>query len=298
MAVASSQSAAAIHIGNVGSLSESNPAGNWTIYQERLKQFFVANGVAQDRKVAVLLTLIGSKAYGVLRDICDPQKPSELSYDSLCQKLTQQFSIQTSFARVKKTATECQFGSVLDEKVKDKFVTGLINGPILDRLCEEDHKQSLSSLVQIAVKNEAVIKESTKELNKLHISKVVKSQSVPLNHNKGGKGKKPDQIQGSATSESVQKVCRACELSSEDAVKEYDMYSLKQISDALEPLLVEMLINEIPVTAEVDTVTGISVFPKWLYDKHFSNINLENTNVIFRAYDGNVISPIGKSCAK
>ncbi|KAF2890216.1 hypothetical protein ILUMI_15957 [Ignelater luminosus] len=340
MAVASSQSAAAIHI-------------------ERLEQFFVANGVAQDRKVSVLLTLIGSKAYGVLRDICDPQKPSELSYDSLCQKLTQQFSIQTSvfhqrchfynlkqtqnetindwFARVKKTATECQFGSVLDEKVKDKFVTGLINGPILDRLCEEDHKQSLSSLVQIAVKKEAVIKESTRELNKLHISKVVKSQSVPLNHNKGGKGKKPDQIQGSATSESVQKVCRACgkpkhnfflckfkkykcksckqighiasvyslhqkhnflELSSEDAVKEYDMYNLKQISDSLEPLLVEMLMNEIPVTAEVDTGTGISVFPKWLYDKHFSNINLENTNVIFRTYDGNVISPIGKFCAK
>ncbi|KAF2892439.1 hypothetical protein ILUMI_13737, partial [Ignelater luminosus] len=173
MAVASSQSAAAIHIGNVGSLSEFNPADNWTIYQKRLEQFFVGNGVAQDRKIAVLLTLIGSKAYGVLRDICDPQKPSELSYDSLCQKLTQQFSIQTSvfrqrchfynlnqiqseiindwFARVKKTATECQFGSVLDEKVKDKFVTGLINGPILDRLCEEDHKQSLSSLVQIAV---------------------------------------------------------------------------------------------------------------------------------------------------
>ncbi|KAF2898925.1 hypothetical protein ILUMI_07250 [Ignelater luminosus] len=256
MAVASSQSAAAIHIGNVGSLSEFNPADNWTIYQERLEQFFVANGVAQDPKVAVLLTLIGSKAYGVLRDICDPQKPSELSYDSLCQILTQQFSIQTSVFRQR-----CHFYNLRqtqNEKVKDKFVTGLINGPILDRLCEEDHKQSLSSLVQIAVKKEAVIKESTRELNKLHISKVVKSQSVPLNHNKGGKGKKPDQIQGSATSESVQKVCRAC----------------------------EMLINEIPVTAEVDT------------DKHFSNINLANTNVIFRTYDGNVISPIGKFCAK
>ncbi|KAF2887596.1 hypothetical protein ILUMI_18579 [Ignelater luminosus] len=227
-------------------------------------------------------------------------------------KQTQSETINDCFARVKKTATECQFGST-------------------------DHKQSLSSLVQIAVKKEAVIKESTRELNKLHISKVVKSQSVPVNHNKGGKGKKPDQIQGSATSESVQKVCRACDkpkhnfflckfkkykcksckqighiasvcslhqkhnflgLSSEDAVKEYDMYNLNQISDSLEPLLVEMLINDIPVTAEVDTGTGISVFPKWLYDKHFNNINLENTNVIFRTYNGNVISSIGKFCAK
>ncbi|KAF2897230.1 hypothetical protein ILUMI_08945, partial [Ignelater luminosus] len=258
MAVASSQLAVAVYI-------------------ERLEQSFVANGVAQDSKVAVLLTLIGSKAYGVLRDICDPQKPSELSYDSLCHKLTQQFSIQTSvfhqrchfyrlkqtqsetindwFARVKKTATECQIGSVLDEKVKDKFVTGLINGLILDRLCEENYKQSLSSLVQIAVKKKAVIKESTRELNKLHISKVVKSQPVPVNHNEGGKGKKPDQVQGSATSESVQKVCRACELSSEDAVKEYDMYNLNKISYSLEPLLVEMLINETAVTAEVNTGT-------------------------------------------
>ena len=37
---------------------------DWVLYAERLEQFFVANGITDDaKKVAVLLTVIGGKAY-------------------------------------------------------------------------------------------------------------------------------------------------------------------------------------------------------------------------------------------
>ena len=50
----------------------------WTTYIERLEQFFVANKITEAKqKVAVLLTVIGSKSYGLLRNLVSPAKPAE-----------------------------------------------------------------------------------------------------------------------------------------------------------------------------------------------------------------------------
>ena len=38
---------------------------NWPVYPERLEQFFLANGIENEKKVAVLLTIIGTKPYTV-----------------------------------------------------------------------------------------------------------------------------------------------------------------------------------------------------------------------------------------
>ena len=56
---------------------------NWPAYAERLEQFFVANDIADGKKVAVLLTLIGTKAYTLLRNILAPDKPASKDYDQL-----------------------------------------------------------------------------------------------------------------------------------------------------------------------------------------------------------------------
>lgn len=69
---------------------------DFSLYEERLEQFFLANYVEDDRRVAVLLTVIGEKVYKVLRDLCDPQKPKEKTYDQLCMLLRDQFSKKIS----------------------------------------------------------------------------------------------------------------------------------------------------------------------------------------------------------
>ncbi|KAF2887935.1 hypothetical protein ILUMI_18238 [Ignelater luminosus] len=58
--------------GDIGALKEFNIVEDWNLYKERLDQYFLANYITEDRKVAVLLTLIGTQAYKVLRDLCDP----------------------------------------------------------------------------------------------------------------------------------------------------------------------------------------------------------------------------------
>ena len=42
---------------------------DWELYTERLDQFLLANGIDDDKKnVAVLVTVIGQKAYALLRN--------------------------------------------------------------------------------------------------------------------------------------------------------------------------------------------------------------------------------------
>ena len=53
---------------------------DWPTYVERVEQYFVANNVADDKRVASLLSLIGSRTYGLLRSLTTPDKPSEKPY--------------------------------------------------------------------------------------------------------------------------------------------------------------------------------------------------------------------------
>ena len=59
---------------------------SWLAYSERLDQFFVANDIADEKKVAVVLTVIGTKAYK-LRNIVALQKPSTKAYTALVEAL-------------------------------------------------------------------------------------------------------------------------------------------------------------------------------------------------------------------
>ena len=58
--------------------------GDWNVYSERLDQFLVSNGVVDDaKKVAVFLTVIGGRAYALLRNLLAPTKPADKSYGEL-----------------------------------------------------------------------------------------------------------------------------------------------------------------------------------------------------------------------
>ena len=62
-----------------------------TCYQERLHQYFVVNDVVDEKKVPALLSLIGSCAYRLLRDLFHPNLPLTQDYKTLCDKLESHF---------------------------------------------------------------------------------------------------------------------------------------------------------------------------------------------------------------
>ena len=60
-------------IGNIVEFIDSQES--WTQYTERLDQFFVANDIVEDKKAAVLLSIIGPVAFRVLGNLVAQTNP-------------------------------------------------------------------------------------------------------------------------------------------------------------------------------------------------------------------------------
>ena len=64
--------------GLVGTMGEFDAATeSITAYLERLEMYIAANGIAAEKKVSVLLTVIGAKTYGLLRSLFAPAVPKD-----------------------------------------------------------------------------------------------------------------------------------------------------------------------------------------------------------------------------
>ena len=171
-----------------GKIQEFKPeAERFSTYVDRLKLYFDANEVRDDKKVAVFLTVIGAKNYALLSDFCAPDKPQDSTLEVLVQKLTDHYepppiviserfhfhkrdqrageSIADFIAELRRLSTKCKFGNYLDEAIRDRFVCGLANEATQQRLLIEKDL-TLAKAIEIATswdsaeKNTQVIKAS------------------------------------------------------------------------------------------------------------------------------------------
>ena len=122
-----------------------DPKGdNIITYLERLQLYFEANGVKDENKVAVLLTVIGARAYETLRSLLAPALALDTSFGELLGVLKQHYDPQPlvtveqfRFYQRSQTANEsipdfvadlhylsikCEFKEFLDQ---DRFVCGV-----------------------------------------------------------------------------------------------------------------------------------------------------------------------------
>ena len=83
---------------SLGKIEEFNSATtSINRYLERLEQYFVANSVPADsaeshKRRAILISVIGAKAYDVVSDPCSPIPPSEKTYAQLTTILKNHFA--------------------------------------------------------------------------------------------------------------------------------------------------------------------------------------------------------------
>ena len=144
---------------SLGKIEEFDPAStNINRYLEHLKQYFITNSVPADtgerfKRRATLISVIGSKAYNVLSDLCSPEAPAEKTYGDLETILKDHFtsrkllimerfqfhnciqlkgeSVSTFPAKLKHLASTRNFiGTHLTETLHDCFVCGLRNKEI------------------------------------------------------------------------------------------------------------------------------------------------------------------------
>ncbi|XP_060071980.1 uncharacterized protein K02A2.6-like [Ylistrum balloti] len=130
--------------GEIDSFDES--VESWRSYQERMEQYFAASKVGDNKKVPVLLSIIGGKCYTILRDLAAPNVPGTKTYKELVDILKAHYdpkplqiaerfrfhkrdqrageNVRDFNAAIRKLSQECGFGQVLDEALRDRFVCG------------------------------------------------------------------------------------------------------------------------------------------------------------------------------
>ena len=77
-------------IGKIGVFDDTQE--NWATYIERLEQHFIANGIADNKRVPALYNLIGPKTYSLLRDLTAPLKPSNKTFTEIVEILQNHLS--------------------------------------------------------------------------------------------------------------------------------------------------------------------------------------------------------------
>ena len=80
----------------IGSMQEFQPeVESISSYLKRLQVFIRANGIVKETMVPVLLSVIGAKMYGLLRNLVSPAQISDRSYDELGDVLKAHFDPKT-----------------------------------------------------------------------------------------------------------------------------------------------------------------------------------------------------------
>lgn len=146
----------------IGSIEQFKPGrDDFESYVERMKQFFICNVVEEDKKVSLFITLMGSETYSLLKNILYPETPESKSYDELVHALKKHLapkrlviaerfrfykaqqmpgqSISDFIVQIKKLSHTCNFGSFLQDALRDKLVCGIESESIQRRLLSVDN---------------------------------------------------------------------------------------------------------------------------------------------------------------
>ena len=135
----------------------------WSLWEEKLKFFLLANGVTSDaQKKAMLLASVGMAALGYVHDLNMPTALDDngITFNSLVDQLRTHYGEKTTqlaarhefcrvmqkdgqtvdeFAAALRTASlHCQFGAELDGRLRDQLLVGLRSEPIRKRIMERD----------------------------------------------------------------------------------------------------------------------------------------------------------------
>ncbi|XP_033729753.1 uncharacterized protein K02A2.6-like [Pecten maximus] len=157
---------------------------NWDEYIERLEHYFVANTVDDDAiKRSILLTVCGSKTYGLIRNVVSPEKPSDKTYDELKtaigthlkpkplviaerfkfhqRKQREGETVSQFLAELRKLSEHCNFEGFLNDAIRDRFVCGLSSTATQRKLLSESDL-TLKRAMDIAISMEMADSESRK----------------------------------------------------------------------------------------------------------------------------------------
>ena len=132
---------------------------SWTSYCERLHFYFDANDIVDSgKKRSILLTVCGPSTYQFLKSLVQPHTPMEKTYDEIVEThlnpkpspIIQRFKFNTRdrrageslanyVAELRALGEYCDFGSTIEDMIRDRLVCGINDHGIQRRLLQESN---------------------------------------------------------------------------------------------------------------------------------------------------------------
>lgn len=141
---------------------------NWGAYVRLVEQFVILNDIGPELKVATLVTHVGPATYELMCDLSSPDYPENKEFSLLVElvrdhlepkrseiaerhifrqrRQAESESVGVFLQNLKHLATYCKFGTLLEENIRDQFVSGLRSEEMRSRLFAEptlDYKKAV-----------------------------------------------------------------------------------------------------------------------------------------------------------
>ncbi|KAL0196745.1 hypothetical protein M9458_005285, partial [Cirrhinus mrigala] len=153
-------------------------------YFERFERWLAANDIAAEKKADVFLSVLGPAEYGLLKNLSQPRKVTDLTYKEMTEILSLHFkpkpiliaerfrfhrryqkegeTLTDYIVDLKRLASTCEFGQFLNDALRDQFVCGMSGEAYRKRLLSEKDL-TFKQACEIALGLELAYKD-TKEL--------------------------------------------------------------------------------------------------------------------------------------
>lgn len=172
----------------LGRIDEYSSDVTWKLYLEKVEFYFSANEISdEEKKKSILLSSVGSTTFSVLRDIIVPVKLQDIEYKELIKKANEHFQPQPSeiverfkfqkrmrragesisdFIRdLRRLSEYCNFGSTLEDRLRDQVVFGIQEDRIQQKLLDT-RNLTLTNAMDIAFS----IESATAGVKSLHMT--------------------------------------------------------------------------------------------------------------------------------
>lgn len=143
----------------IGQIEFFSAGDNFNEYIERMEKILEINKVKDDQYVSYLIGLGGGDLYKIIKSVAAPQLPTQLTYANLKTTLKGYFepkrnvigerfifhrrqqkadeNISDYIVEIKSLSQNCEFGTFLDEALRDKLIFGVNSTKIQRRLINE-----------------------------------------------------------------------------------------------------------------------------------------------------------------
>ena len=319
----------------LGTISEfSSTQESWTAYVERLVQYLAANKIEDpDQQRAVLLSVCGPATYRLIRNLVSPKKPQEFKFAEIVEivqkhhdpkpsVIVQRYrfnsrnrrageSVATYIAELRHLSEHCEFGSTLNQMLRDRLVCGVEEPKIQRRLLAEPDL-TFDKAFELALALESADKNA-KDLQPTASPTVNRVQHKKICHRCGDKHSAADCKFKTAECRKCGKkghIARACRSKSstqeprpqrkltqhtthnvtEDS-EDYTMYNLSGVS--VEPLKVTVRVDNADLDMEVDTGASVSIISEDTYSRLWpegQQPSLQESTITLRTYGGEQLS--------